>query len=236
VSTSQDSKFSARRLGATLEAHAEYRFGIVLILLLATFVLLMLGGTSTWTRPVTVALTGGMLVAALFAASVSPGLRRLAALVALVSVVASASTVAIHGSSADGVTALLDVALVALAPVAIAQSVVRRRVIDVETVLASLCIYILLAILWTFVYAAIGRLGSSPFFAQPVNPTSADYAYFSFITQTTVGYGDLSAARNLGRACSVLEALFGQIYLVTIVALLVSRIRPRVNGTPMTES
>ena len=89
------------------------------------------------------------------------------------------------------------------------------------------CIYILLAMLWAFVYSTIGAFGSSPFFAQSANPTSADYLYFSFITQTTTGYGDLTAAGNLGRTCAVFEALSGQIYLVTIVALLVSRVRPR---------
>ena len=57
--------------------------------------------------------------------------------------------------------------------------------------------------------------------------TTADYLYFSFMTQTTVGYGDLTAAGNLGRACAVLEALVGQLYLVTVVALVVSRMRPR---------
>ena len=81
--------------------------------------------------------------------------------------------------------------------------------------------------LWAFAYTAMGHLGAAPFFAESVEPTSADYLYFSFITQTTVGYGDLSAAGNLGRACAVLQALIGQIYLVTIVALLVARLPSR---------
>jgi Ion channel len=90
---------------------------------------------------------------------------------------------------------------------------------------------------WAFIYNTIGGFQSDPFFAQPVNATSADYLYFSFITQATVGYGDLTAAGNPGRACSVLEALTGQIYLVTIVALLVSRLKPRDGGSaPSTET
>ena len=81
-----------------------------------------------------------------------------------------------------------------------------------STVLAAMCVYVLFAMLGAFIYTAIGDLGSSAFFAQPVKPTSADYLYFSFITQLTVGYGDLTAAGNLGRACAVLEALLGEIY------------------------
>jgi hypothetical protein len=225
VSISQNNRLAA------LAARAEFRYGPVLILLLATFVFLMTGTTSTWSRTILAALTGSSLVAALFAASVSARLRRLAALVTVVAVVISASIVTVHGSAVDGGSTLLDALLVGIAPIAIARSVLRRRVIDGQTVLAALCIYVLLGMLWAFVYDTIGRLGSAPFFAQPVTPTTAEYVYFSFITQTTVGYGDLTAAGNLGRACSVLEALFGQIYLVTIVALLVSNLRPRTDRT-----
>ena len=59
--------------------------------------------------------------------------------------------------------------------------------------------------------------------------------YFSFVTLTTVGYGDLTASNSVGRAFAVQEALFGQIYLVTVVALLVSNLgRQRFDppGTP----
>ena len=166
------------------------------------------------------------LLAALFAADVVPRLRRLAAVVALAAFVGSLSLVA-FGRSGEGAAALLDAALVALAPIAIARSVLRRRLIDVRTVLAALCVYVLVGMLWAYIYVAIANFGSSAFFVQLVKPTSADFLYFSYITQLTVGYGDLTAAGNLGRACAVLEALFGQVYLVTIVALLVSRLVPR---------
>ena len=50
--------------------------------------------------------------------------------------------------------------------------------------------------------------------------------YFSFTTLATVGYGDFVAEANLGHTLSILEALIGQIYLVTIVSLIVSNLRP----------
>ena len=131
------------------------------------------------------------------------------------------------GRSGDATEGFLNAALVVLAPIAIARSAVRRRVVDVRTILAALCIYVLFAMMWAFVYTMFGNLGSADFFAQTHLPTSADYLYFSFVTQLTVGYGDLTAATNAGRACAVLEALLGQLYLVTIVAVLVSRIVPR---------
>ena len=46
------------------------------------------------------------------------------------------------------------------------------------------------------------------------------------MTLTTVGYGDLTAAGGFGRSLAVLEAMFGQMYLVTVVALLIANLRP----------
>jgi drug/metabolite transporter (DMT)-like permease len=220
------SKMREHLHGPTHMARAEYRYGLVLILLLATFVLLMAGSTSEWARVTSVALTGATLVAALYAAGTSVRLRRLAILGAVLAFVAVLSVVA-FGRSGAASAAMLNGALVALAPIVIARSVMRRRIVDVQTILAALCIYVLLGMLWAFAYTAMAQVDDAPFFAQSLTPTSADFLYFSFITQTTVGYGDLSAAGNFGRACAVLEALIGQIYLVTIVALLVSRLVPR---------
>jgi hypothetical protein len=97
-----------------------------------------------------------------------------------------------------------------------------------------LCVYLLAGMTFGFIYGVIGAVGNDPFFAQIPGGDQSDFLYFSFITMLTVGYGDLTAAGNLGRALAVLEALFGQIYLVTIVALLVSRLVPR--HTPASSS
>jgi hypothetical protein len=217
---------ASERPDRPIGSRAEYRFGLVLVLLLATFLVLMAGSTSKWMRPLTAGLTGATLLAALFASDVSPRLRRFATVVVAVAVLASLSLVGL-GRTGESTSGLLNAVLVVLAPIAIARSVVRRRVIDMHTILAALCIYVLIGMLYAFIYTMLGNLGPSHFFTQTDAATSADYLYFSFVTQLTVGYGDLTAAGNLGRAASVLEALFGQIYLVTIVALLVSRVVPR---------
>ncbi len=212
-----------------ITAGAEYRFGLVLLLLLVTFVVLMTGGTSGWLRPVTVVLTGATLLAALVAADASRRVRRLATVAVAIASLTSLSLVTL-GKSGAALQGILNAGLVVFAPIAIARSVLRRRVIDIRTILAALCVYVLIGMLWAFVYSAVGNTGSRDFFAQPGARTSADYLYFSFITQLTVGYGDLTAAGNLGRSLAVLEALLGQIYLVVIVAVLVSRLVPRASS------
>jgi hypothetical protein len=202
----------------------QYRFGVVFILILTTFVFLAAAPTGAWARPVTVALQGATLVAALSAAGVPRRLVRASVLVTIVAFVATVATMSVGGAAPGGLVALLNALLVATAPVAIAWSILRRGVIDVRTVLGALCIYVLLGMFWAFVFTAVGAFAPDPFFAQLSDPTSADYQYFSFVTQTTVGYGDLTAGGNFPRAIVVLEALLGQIYLVTVVALLVSNL------------
>ena len=216
-----------------MRTHAEYRFGLVLLLLLATFVFMAAAPTGAWTRTILVLLQGTTPIAALSAAGVPRRLVRLAALVTVVAFAVTAVTTPVSGTTPTGLSALLNALLVALAPVAIVWSIVRRRVIDVQTVLGALCVYVLLGMFWAFVFSAVGAFGSAPFFAQQQSGTTADYLYFAFVTLTTVGYGDLTAAGHLGRALAVLDALLGQIYLVTVVALLVSNLgRGRLTREP----
>ena len=73
----------------------------------------------------------------------------------------------------------------------------------------------------------MGSRIAANFFASDAAESTANYLYFSFVTMTTVGYGDLSAAEGIGRAFAIALALTGQIYLVTIVALIVSNLGAR---------
>jgi voltage-gated potassium channel len=63
---------------------------------------------------------------------------------------------------------------------------------------------------------------NDPFFAQPGEHSQGEYLYFSFVALTTLGFGDLSPAVGLPQALTVLEALLGSIFLVTLVARLVT--------------
>jgi drug/metabolite transporter (DMT)-like permease len=204
-----------------------YRFGIVLLLLLATFIFLASGPSGDWVAVVAVVLQGATLLAAFSAAGVRRGLRHLTVAVVLIALVSASTAIFIGGRDISGSLFLLNLLFVAGAPVVIVYSLVRRRVIDFRTVLGAVCVYILLGMMWAFAFAAIGTFDSQPFFAQEAHATVADYLYFSFTTITTVGYGDLTAAQSLGRALAVLAALIGQLYLVTVIALLISNLGRR---------
>ena len=209
-----------------LEEHSPgYQYGWVLLLLGATFVVMAAGPPDSWTRVLTVFLQGLTLMAALLASRVSRRLFRVAAVVTLVSLVTALTSVSVSTSTQPtAVFFLLNILLVATVPIVIARALWQRKIVDIQTVLGAVCIYVLLGMMFAFVYAAINGLDTGSFFVQTSHATTPDFLYFSFITQTTVGYGDFTAAGDLGRALSVLEALIGQLYLVTIIAVLVSRL------------
>jgi hypothetical protein len=99
--------------------------------------------------------------------------------------------------------------------------------VTVPVVAGVLCLYLLVGLFFAFAYTAVQNLGGAPFFANGDAATSTRSLYFSFVTMTTVGYGDFTARTNLGHTMAVTEALLGQIYLVTVVAAIVSRLVPR---------
>ena len=212
-----------------LEDHSPgYQYGWVLLLLGLTFVVMAAGPPDAWVRVLTVFLQGLTLLAALLASRVSRRLFRIATIVALVALLTALGSVLVSSSTDPaGAFFVLNILLVATAPVVIGRSLWRRGIVDVRTVLGAVCIYVLLGMMFAFVYAAINGFGDVPFFVQTTHATTPDFLYFSFITQTTVGYGDFTAAGDLGRALSVLEAMTGQLYLVTVIAVLVSRLSGR---------
>jgi hypothetical protein len=224
-----------RGWGADLErSRPGARYGIVLLLLLVTFVFMAAGPTGDWVPLVTAILQGTTLLVTLAASESGRGVVRVSVVLVVVAIVAGIAVLANGGHQARGYSNILSVFLVGVGPVAIGMYLIRRRVIDVHTVLGAVCIYVFIGMFFAFIFSAIGELGDQAFFAQQPSATIADYLYFSFVTLTTVGYGDLSARGGLGRATAVLDALLGQIYLVTVLALLVSQLGRR--GRPLDES
>jgi Ion channel len=135
---------------------------------------------------------------------------------------------ALAGHPEGRAVAILNLILAVMAPPAIVVGTARtlraRQEVTLEAVFGVLCLYLLLGMMFAFLYSLIGRVNGGAFFAQHQSLTTAHTMYFSFTTLTTVGYGDFTAASNLGHTLSNAEALIGQIYLVTIVSLIVGNL------------
>jgi Ion channel len=193
-------------------------------MLMITFSFLAAAPHETWTDPVRVALTGGTLLLTL---STTPQIHArvvwLARGLVVVALVSSLATLNASADASTGASAILTALLVAVMPPVIVMGVKDQPSVNAQSVFGAICIYILLGLFFSVVYGAIGALGSSPFFASGVEGTSNDFLYFSFVTMTTTGYGDFTAASALGRTLAVTEALLGQLYIVTVLALIVTR-------------
>jgi hypothetical protein len=218
------------RMGAAF-TRWEHRYGVVLALILCSLVFQLAAPDQDWARLVAIALQGATLIAALFASQVPPVIARPATVVVALAVLGSAG--ALIGFGEFGTTAgrTVVVLLIALAPAAIAAGVVRgvreEGTVTLQTMFGVLCIYLLIGMLFAFAYGLVGDAESAPFFSSSIDADISDYLYFSFATLTTVGYGDLSAATDVGRSMAIAEALMGQIYLVTIVAVIVGNLSRR---------
>jgi ion channel len=198
-------------------------YASLLALLLANFFLLELVDDPRWGAIGSTLLAAAALVVAISDPDVGKTMTRrhwvqIGASVALASVV-----LLVNSAFAIGLTYLLPAALLVTAtlPVTISRVLEHRRV-TAETVLGALCAYVLVGLLFAFVYLAVSELRDGPFFAQTGLHAQSEYLYFSFVALTTLGFGDLSPAVGLPQALTVLEALFGQIFLVTLVARLVT--------------
>ena len=98
--------------------------------------------------------------------------------------------------------------------------------------LGALSAYLLIGMAFGFAYRFLGGVQASAFFGAQGDGDLADDLFFSFITLTTTGYGNLVPAENPGQSMAVLEALLGQLFLVTAVAKLVTAWKPRAWAAP----
>ena len=205
-----------------------------LLALTATGLVFRLGAPDEeWANFVSAVLQAAILAAAVLSSRLSSSLTRAAT--ALIAVFVAVALLCLL-LPAVGVGTLLPVTacLVALAPPAIVYGAVRRlraeRRVTVDLVFAVLGIYLLLGFAFSLAFQLVADIEQGDFFAGGDPESPANTLYFSFVTLTTVGYGDLAAATGLGRALAIAEALAGQIYLVTVVAVIVSTLAARVTA------
>ena len=98
----------------------------------------------------------------------------------------------------------------------------HQKEVTKEVIYAAVVIYLMMAIMWAFIYLILDYFQPESFsFTGNMAPNLFRYLYFSFVTITTLGYGDVAPLTHKAGSLVVLEAITGQIYLVVIVAWLV---------------
>lgn len=202
------------------------RFGWLLTAVLVATGFAMWSPSGAAGQLVALVLQGGVLLLALRVAIAPRRLVLLGQAAVAAIVLLSLGLEAAPGASSErrGVVAVLAAALVAAAIAAIVGRLLRLHAIDRRAVLGALCCYLLLGTLFAYVFGVMAAVDGGRFFAGGEEASLASLQYFSFTTLTTVGYGDLAPVTRIGRSLSIVEALIGQIYLVTVVAMLVGNV------------
>lgn len=201
------------------------RYAAAVVLLIICILSTGFAGNSTSARVAAVAIEGGTLMFILWTSGVKMRTLRFTA------VAVAAAVLADLGLSISGVPAGLSWAHFAIAaglavgaPVAIVRRLLQQDEIRGSTVMGALSLYLLAGYFFALADGTLNAVGGGDFFVQTDHPQTLDFIYFSFVTLTTVGYGDYTAATGAGRMLAITEALGGQLYLVSVVALLVSNL------------
>lgn len=166
---------------------------------------------------------GATLLLALHASGVRRRYQLTANLIVGLGILASLLIVALQAFGVSdpgeiGPRAIVWTVLSVFAPVLVIRRLVQHRRATVQTLLGAVSAYLLIALAFNFSFLVIGAFGE-PFFGSDEPTTS--FMYFSLVTLTTLGYGDLAASEPIGRLMSTIEAVIGQVYLVTFVAMIV---------------
>lgn len=99
----------------------------------------------------------------------------------------------------------------------------KEKQITTDVIAGAVCAYFMLGMMWASIYAILEFLRPGSFdIPQSLHGESSPFTYYSYITLTTLGYGDITPISSEARSFSLLEAITGQIYLATLVARLVS--------------
>jgi Ion channel len=205
---------------------ARDAFGLVLLLVLTTYVLASVLSNRGWSAVLLTIVTGATSVVALTSSHARPVFVRRALILAAIATVLALVSAAFGGRLGLDAANFIEIGLLAVAMAAVLQRVITADNVSSRTILGAISVYTSLGILFTWAYGLIDRIEGGGFFGTDVATKGSDFLFFSYTTLTTTGYGDLVPVGQVGRMVSGLEMMLGQVFLVTLVAGLVSLWKP----------
>jgi len=185
---------------------------------------------STYGPPVMQLLYSFLLISALYAASASRWGFRVGVLLFVIGVVAHWWMILASSPVSVAVGISFEIMFFCFIAVILLFHVFGHEQVTSDTIAGSICVYLLIGIIWTLSYQAIYYFDHGAFnnVAQgSLTPgATVDLVYYSFSTLTTLGYGDITPISKPARMFAVTEAMVGQIYLTVLVARLVGLYAP----------
>lgn len=120
---------------------------------------------------------------------------------------------------------IFNLIFLSLVTFSILYSVYQQKNIDADTLFGAICGYLLIGLTWTYIYLVIVSVDPTSFsihlHADGTRSRVDHFIYYSFVTLTTTGYGDILALTSMSRTFSWLEAVLGQVYLAVWISQLV---------------
>ncbi len=201
--------------------HAEDNYILLFLLLLFDLLIAAIAGTGSSLLILmgSVALT---LLIALRTSCARPRSMRIAAVAVAAGIVFGLIAVIQRSPVYAGWMFAMMAALLLVTPAVIGRRILEHKKVTLETLFGAVSIYVIFGLLFAFVYLAMAFISGEPFFKDNDTRNPVNYIYMSYITLTTVGYGDFTPVQDVGKMFAALEALIGQVFLVTTVARLVS--------------
>jgi Ion channel len=200
-----------------------FRYFVVLGMMIVAVVFLIAAPAANWSRGLAIGLEGAALVLSVATSRARRSVRRRRALTLGLAMIVAVALISV-GDVPRWLLAVLAVVVTAGIPIALVRGLLRLlrdKGVTIHAVAGSLAIYLSIGLVFAWVIGFVAQVGSSPYFAQHTNGTQGDKVYYSFTVLTTTGFGDFTPATPTGHAIAVIEMLTGQLYLVTVIGLLI---------------
>ena len=212
-----------RTFDTYLQTFSQRRFLILLVLILALLVLAPFLDDFIETRILMDAFLTAIFCAIIFAIRSTRSHLIVASFLALPLIISIWSFYFVGFASLNLLTRIFGALFCGYAVINILRIVVQSEEVTKETIYAAIVAYMLMALMWAFLYMILELLvpGSFSFPERGFRTETMRFKYFSFVTITTLGYGDIAPLTNKASSLVMLEALIGQVYLVVLVAWLV---------------
>jgi hypothetical protein len=204
-------------------ARTPYRSLLVLMVCLIILAVFPFAGRAGFLRS---ALFSAVVLSAVYAAGSERRTRLIGAVLGLAALVFTWI-----GAGETRVIGTISVAVfLAFVIGAVSVQLIRTSKVTAQTIWAGVCVYLLIPVLWTRFYALVVFANENPstVFRGVTNdpsPITGDWmsqvSYYSFVTMTTLGFGDISPLTVAARRLTTVEAVVGQLFLAIFIARLV---------------
>jgi len=199
------------------------RFLALLLLILAMLIIAPLAEEFVRLRMLMDIFWSAIFIAVIYAVSHKKHHILIALLLALPMLGSIWSSYFVKLSAVVVVGALCGAAFFIFAIIQILIFIYSQKEVTRDLIVGAAIVYLLMALAWSFIFGAVESLHPGSFSIPEIQgiSTSRSFLYYSFVTITTLGYGDITPVTSLARSLCILEAVVGQLYLVVQVAWLV---------------